>query len=312
MPDVDVVIVNYRSTAHTAACVGAAHAAARGDGVAVNLVVVNNGDTATDLEALVGPQGAATFVHNAGNLGFGAACNIGAAQGGARYVLFLNPDALVKPGYFRTMIAFMDDPANARIGVVGPAIEKEGGAIAQTCSPLPSVPALLTRSIGLSQGFLSAQAHTHSGAVGQVMGAVLLVRRALFDELGGFDKRFFLYYEDVDLCARAAAKGYLTYYLTTARAFHAGRVSSSQDTGMALALFLRSRFTYARLHFGVAAEVLVVATSFLAELPLRLLRTLFGGQSITGMAVLRAYRLLSISLVSGAHLASLGARGRER
>jgi GT2 family glycosyltransferase len=311
MSDVDVVIVNYRSAAHTAACVDAALKVARGDGVGVNLIVVNNGDAAADLEALVAPQGPVTFIHNAGNLGFGAACNTGAAPGSARYVLFLNPDALVRPGYFSTMIAFMDDPANAKVGIAGPAIEKEDGAIAQTCSPLPDMPALLTRSIGLSRGFLSAQAHARSGAVGQVMGAVLLIRRALFDDLGGFDKRFFLYYEDVDLCARAAAKGYLTYYLTTARAFHAGRVSSSQDTGMALALFLRSRFTYARLHFGAAAEAIVVATSFLAELPLRLLRTFFGGQSITGMAVLRAYRLLSINLVSGTPVASLGARGRE-
>jgi len=312
MSDVDVVIVNYRSAAHTAACTGAAFNVARGDGVSVSVVIVNNGDAPADLETLVAPQGPAAFIHNPGNLGFGAACNIGAARGRARYVLFLNPDALVKPDYFRKTIAFMDDPANARVGIVGPAIEKDDGAIAQTCSPLPSVSTLLTRSIGLSRGFHPAKAHAQSGTVGQVMGAVLLVRRALFEELGGFDQRFFLYYEDVDLCARAAARGRLTYYLTAARAFHAGRASSSQDTGMALALFLRSRFTYARLHFGAAAEALVVATSFLAELPLRLLRTFFGGRSITGTAVLRAYRLLSISLVSGAPLASLGARGRER
>lgn len=309
MSDVDVVIVNYRSAEHTATCVAAAHAVAREDGVVISVTVVNNGDAPAALEALVQAYGSAQFVHNPGNLGFGAACNMGAARGKARLILFLNPDAVLKPGYFKTATKFMDDPENAAVGIVGPGIETEDGSLTETCSPLPSVPGLLARSVGLTTGFHAACA---SGPVGQVMGAVLMIRRAVFQDLGGFDTRFFLYYEDVDLCARAAAKGAATYYLSSARAVHVGRVSSSHDTGMALALFLRSRFTYARLHFGIVAETLVVLTSFLAELPLRLLKTLFGGKSITGGAVLRAYRLLSVSMLSGASLPALGAQSRER
>lgn len=310
MSHVDVVIVNYRSAAYTAACVGAVHQVARDDGAAANVIVVNNGDPAAELEALVSARGPAYFVQNDSNLGFGAACNMGAARGSAPYLLFLNPDAILKPGYFRTALAFMNDPANTKIGILGPAIECEDGAVSETSSSLPSFASLIMRTIGLSRAFLPAGGHLHSGPVGQVMGAVLLVRRDLFQELSGFDSRFFLYYEDVDLCARAAARGALTYYLTAARAVHIGRVSSSQDTGMALALFLRSRLTYARLHFGAFAQGALLVTSYLAELPLRLVSPLFGGKGISGMAVLRAYRLLSVNLVSGADLATLGARER--
>lgn len=311
MPDVDVVIVNYRSAAHTAACVGAASMVARADGAEVKIIVVNNGDDPSHLESLVRAQGPAEMVHNSSNQGFGAACNIGAARGSAPLILFLNPDALTLAGYFKTTIAFMRDPANRDSGIVGPAIENETGAVTPTCSPLPSLAGLLTRSLGLTQGFHAAALHAHSGAVGQVMGAALMIRRAVFEQLDGFDARYFLYYEDVDLCARAAAIGAGSYYLTDARVRHIGRVSSSQDSGMALALYLRSRFTYARLHFGVAAQALLVAVSYVAELPLRLLNTLFGGRSITGKAVLRAYRLLSLHFLSGTDLISLGARGRN-
>jgi GT2 family glycosyltransferase len=310
MSHVDVVIVNYRSAAYTAACVGAVHQVARADGVAVNVVIVNNSDSAAELESLVNERGPACFVHNDANLGFGAACNIGAACGSASFILFLNPDAILKPGYFQAALAFMNDASNTSVGILGPAIEHEDGTVSETSASLPSLATLITRTVGVTRAFLPARRHLHSGLVGQVMGAALLIRRNLFQDLSGFDSRFFLYYEDVDLCARAASRGAGTYYLTTARAAHIGRVSSSQDTGMALALFLRSRFTYARLHFGVIAEALLILTSYGAELPLRLARTFFGGKSITGMAVLRAYRLLSISLVSGANPITLGQRER--
>ncbi len=309
MPDVDVVIVNYRSATYTAACVDAARTVANADGIDINIVVVNNGDAQEELETLVAARGQATILHNPDNLGFGAACNIGASRGHARLILFLNPDALLKPGYFKATVAFMDGDT-AGVGIIGPAIENESGVVTRTCAPLPGMTALIARTLGLTQGFLPARDHAASGRVGQVMGAALMIRRPLFEDLGGFDTRYFLYYEDVDLSARAASQGFASYYFTEARAVHVGRVSSSQDGGMALALFLRSRFTYARLHFGVMAQAVLVTLSFIAELPLRLLGTFVRRQSITGRAVLRAYRLLGMSLTSGIPIVAL-ARRRE-
>ncbi|MCK8286019.1 hypothetical protein, partial [Erwinia amylovora] len=87
--------------------------------------------------------------------------------------LFLNPDAVLKPGFFKTAIAFMADAANARVGIVGPAIENDDGTVAETCSNLPGPFTLIARSIGLDRGFLAAQHHAQGGHVGQVIGAVL-------------------------------------------------------------------------------------------------------------------------------------------
>src|SRR5687767_3172132 len=95
MASVDIVIVNYRSAAHTAACVAAAHDVARRDGVAVHIIVVNNGDDAAALEQSVP---GAICVHNPDNRGFAVACNMGARLGTGEYILFLNPDARLLPG----------------------------------------------------------------------------------------------------------------------------------------------------------------------------------------------------------------------
>jgi len=308
---VDVIIVNYRSTAHTAACVAAVHAVATTDQTPVRVIVVNNADPPDELERAVNAAGSAVFIHNESNRGFGAACNMGAKQGRAAFILFLNPDAVLRPGYFRECLAFLNDAAHHTVGIVGPAIENADGGLARTSSALPEAWGLIARVFGASNAFLPAGRHLAAGPVGQVMGAVLMIRRPLFESLGGFDERFFLYYEDVDLCARAAAAGAQCCYLTSAHAMHIGRVSSSHDKGLTLALFLRSMLTYARIHFGGALEILLVVLTFGIELPLRLLRAVTGGAGISGAAALRAYRLVFLNLITGTDIITLAARDKR-
>lgn len=295
--DLDVVIVNYRSAAHTARCVEALHRVARSDGVTVNIVVVNNADDAASLDQQIAGAGGATVIHNAANVGFGAACNTGAARGAADVILFLNPDAEVTDGCLKTCLAFLRDGRNAAIGIVGPRLTDADGRAVPSCSRLPTAVDLVWRTLGLHFVFpafevpyLSAESHAHSGEVGQVMGAALFIRRRLFTALAGFDETYFLYYEDVDLCARAAAVGARTYYLREAEARHIGAGSSSQSAGMALALHVVSRMTYARRTFGVLAQAAVLVAAVLVEFPLRAVRALAGHGRIG--AVGTAFRMV--------------------
>ena len=316
MADVDIIIVNYRSAAHTAACIGAARAVMASDGVTAAVYVENNGDDPAELERAVAEAGGAVVSHNPANLGFGAACNAGAARGGSEFILILNPDTRLKAGCLSACLALLRTTAN--VGIVGPELQNHSGEPLASCSPLPTPFDLLARTAGLhvlrkgqsNYPFLSPAAHNASGYVGQIMGAVMLVRRSLFRDLGGFDPRYFLYFEDVDLCSRAAAIGMRCYYLKQAHAIHFGRASSSKDAGMALALFLRSALTYARAHFGVGPQIALGLASYLIELPLRLLRTPFGGAGIMGGDVLRAYALLSRSLLTGVSIPNLARRAR--
>lgn len=279
MTDFDIVIVNYKSAAHTFECVKTAHRVAASDGVTVRIIVVNNADDSVALDAAINAAGGATVIHNAANVGFGVASNAGSQQGDARFLLFLNPDARLEAGALRTVRAFLNDPKNSNVGIVGPEIHDGEGHLVRSSSRIPTASDLILRSVGAhvlfphrGYPFLPLKAHKVSGVVGQVMGAVLIIRRPLFEALGGFDPAFFLYYEDVDLCARAAARGSACYYLKDAHAIHIGRASSSQDPSATLALHVRSRIIYARKHFGRGASAILSAVCRFIEFPLRLLR----------------------------------------
>ncbi|MCB2106679.1 MAG: glycosyltransferase [Rhodobacteraceae bacterium] len=287
MADIDVVIVNYHSAAHAYNCVRSVHDVAEADGVDARIYVVNNSDDATELRDAVGRAGGATIIENGRNLGFGAACNIGARQGDAGVILFLNPDAALLPGCLKTCLARLRDPDHANIGIAGPQLQDPNGALIPSCSRLPTCVDLLWRTAGLHALFpqfeypyLSRAAHRRSGPVGQVMGAALFIGRDLFQRLNGFDEAFFLYYEDVDVCARAAALGKVCWYECDAHASHLGGGSSSHDSSLAMALHIASRLTYARRHFGVLAHAAVLVVALLIELPLRIVKTLVNGGSV--------------------------------
>ncbi len=279
MNDFDVVIVNYRSATHTFACVESVHRVAMRDGISARVIVVNNADDAGLIEAGVEKAGGATIIHSSTNVGFGVASNLGAQRGDAPLVFFLNPDARLEAGSLRAIKDFLTNTAHAHVGIVGPAIHDDRGQLTRSSSRIPSAFDLMLRSMGAhvlfprrGYPYLPLADHKKSVAVGQVMGAALVIRRSLFTALGGFDPAFFLYYEDVDLCARAATAGFSCYYLAEAHAIHIGRASSAQDPGATLALHLRSRILYARKHFGGGGAIILSAVCRFIELPLRFLR----------------------------------------
>jgi N-acetylglucosaminyl-diphospho-decaprenol L-rhamnosyltransferase len=307
MPDIDIVIVNFMSAAHTINCVGAAFQVAADDGVRVQIIVINNGDDNVDFEGNIRSAGNVIVQNNPANIGFGAACNQGAACGASDIILFLNPDATLKPAALETCLEAFKNPKNEHLGAIGPEITDESGNLVRSCSRLPTRRDLLLRTVGAHAAFqntgypfLPLAAHEKSGEVDQVMGAALFIRRSLFQSLSGFDNRFFLYYDDVDLCARIRATGTTCYYLKESRVNHIGRASSSRDPGMALALHIRSRLTYARVHFGSISQALLLISSFSIELPIRFFQALLGGGVVDRQGVLRAYQLLLNNTLPGA------------
>jgi GT2 family glycosyltransferase len=101
--------------------------------------------------------------------------------------------------------------------------------------------------------------------VDQVMGAFFLVRRSLFEDLKGFDERFFVYYEEVDFARRASTLGWSSFYLAQAQAFHSGGGTSRQVKAKRLFYFLRSGILYAFKHFSPIAASLVLFVTLLLE-----------------------------------------------
>lgn len=267
-----IVVVNWNAGDRLRACLDsiAAHAA----GLVSQVIVVDNGSTDGSEAGLEGLPGV-TLVRAGANLGFGRACNLGARQAAADILLFLNPDAALYAGTLAALVAFMDAPANARVGICGVQLVDETGSVARSCSRLPSVAGLLAQSSGLDRLFprlgqaMVEWDHAATRDVEQVIGAFFLVRRGLFESLQGFDERFFVYYEEVDFSLRARDAGWRSVYLADVQAFHAGMGTTAQVKARRLFYLLRSRLLYAGKHFSRPGATAVALGVLFAEPPAR-------------------------------------------
>lgn len=232
-------------------------------------IVVDNGST--DGSALSLPQFDRLDVVATGhNLGFARGCNIGAHRGDAEYILFLNPDARLIDTSLERLIAFMDSAAAARIGICGAQLVGDDGKTQRSCANFTNASTYIGGALNLTERFprlftplFSTFDYRQSRIVDQPIGAFFLVRRKLFENLGGFDERFFVYFEEVDLALRAKQAGWDAYYFADAIAYHKGGGASERVKAGRLFYTLRSRLLYAAKHFstpGFASTAFVSLT----------------------------------------------------
>ena len=218
------------------------------------------------------------LIRNPSNIGFAAACNQAAAGSTADYLLFLNPDTRLFPDTLAEVTRFMDSERASRIGICGVQIVGGDGRPGISCARFPTLRVLLGKITGLDRllprvfpsHHLSPAETMQSRLVDQVIGAFFFVRSDLFARLGGFDARYFIYFEEVDFALRARRLGALTYFLKEATAVHAGNVSSNQVLALRLYHSLRSRRLYASEHWVRWQAVVLVGVTLSVELVGRL------------------------------------------
>lgn len=251
-PAIGVVVVAYRSARTIEACVRSCLA----DPAVTGLVVQ---DTSSDqaTRGIVSRLAAAddrVGYQASSNVGFACGCNAGVAHLTQRadWLAFVNPDVELE----RPLADLVRMPGVAGASVVGAHVESPRGA------GTPSARATVTPARELAKAAVGSRAYAirepMGGVpipVGQVSGALLLVRRTDFEKLGGFDPRFELYYEDVDLCRRAGIIGGCLF-VSERWGRHAGGVSASSVPAMSYVVSRVSRMRYLRKHFpGVLTEV---------------------------------------------------------
>jgi GT2 family glycosyltransferase len=268
----DVVVVNWNGGKLLHECIASLRAAA-GDAPFFHVVVVDNASTDGSADGLDAGAAPCMVIRNAENRGFAAACNQGAAIGNAPYVLLLNPDAAVTREDLERTLDFLDAPAQRAIGVCGVRLLDEHGGVARSCARFPSPGRTWAWMLGLDRvlperfppHFMTEWDHASSREVDQVMGAFFLVRRPLWEQLGGLDERFFVYYEEVDFCMRARAHGAATYFFAGASVSHVG--CGTTDTIRATRLFysVRSRILYGFKHFPAPAAWLHLGGALVVE-----------------------------------------------
>jgi GT2 family glycosyltransferase len=218
---VAVVIPSWNSLALLPRCLGSL----RDQGVELETLVVDNGSgdgTVAYLEREGVP-----YLALPENVGFARAMNLGVARVGAEAVLALNADTVVEPGAVAALLEALE--ADSSLAGVQPRIlQLEESEADPERARLYSAGQALTpdgRAFELGAGEVQSPAFRAGREVFGVCGAACLLRRELFDQLGGYDERYFAFYEDVDLNVRAQIAGWRFAYVPEAVVWHLGNAS---------------------------------------------------------------------------------------
>ncbi len=240
-PDLDVVIVTYNSAPVIGDLLDSLPAAL--GGLSADVVVVDNG-SADGTADLLGRRDDCRVVRSA-NVGYAGGINRGVREAArAEAILILNPDARLTPGSVAPMLETLRTPGT---GLVVPQLRSPGGTLEPSLRRTPTV----LRALGLSAtGAAALSEHVHVSdtdsyarphPVDWATGAVVLMSRACFDLLGGWDESFFLYSEETDVCLRARDAGLVTRYEPRAVAVHIGGGSGRTDLTHAMQVVNRVR-----------------------------------------------------------------------
>lgn len=222
------------------------------------VVVVDNASTDGTARMVTCDFPQITLLVNEENRGFAAANNTGIAKAQGRYVLFLNPDTIVHPGSLDTLTEFMDD--NEHVGACGPKLLYADGTLQPSVRRFPTLRGVLhcytiLRVVSIFHGQykkwrMTDFKHDRQTDVDQVMGAALMARRSVVQDLGGMDEDFFMYYEEVDLCYRLKRAGWRIVFTPDAVITHRGGRSIKQVPVRKRIMTLRSILTFLRKHRG--------------------------------------------------------------
>ena len=314
VPSISIIIVNWNSANQLAECLASFTAAVKDTFRIERVVVVDNASTDRSADGLRAAGLPLSVIQNPVNRGFAVACNQGANGSQAAYLLFLNPDTRLFPDSLAKPLAFMEVPQNRQIGIVGVQLVDADGRVNRTCARFPVSGRIFSKMLGLDRAlpsvfpshFMTEWDHQTSREVDQVMGAFFLVRRSMFEALGGFDERFFLYFEEVDLAVRGRAAGWQTFYLSDAQAFHRGGGGSERVTPTRLFYSLRSRIQYAYKHFGWWPATGVLLGTLALEPAARVASGLARGSISEVKATVRAYAMLLRAISEIVRAARLG------
>jgi GT2 family glycosyltransferase len=229
VPDVSIIVVSYNSEAYLERSVGAVV------GGPYEVIVVDNASTDRSPDLVRGRFPSARLLELETNVGFGAANNEGMRVASGRYFLLMNPDAWPKGDAIEELVRFAD--ARAGLGVAGPLLRAPDGRTQQSAFGYPTrlwlgAPAVTSLSQRSSAPARAVEAlgravarRRRTGGI-FLVGTALLLRREAVCEVGGFDPRFFMFNEEIDLCWRLRQAGWRVELCPTAEFVHVGGAST--------------------------------------------------------------------------------------
>lgn len=256
------VVVNYRAGSLLTDCVRSILAdSSAGE---VELVVVDNGSSDGSVEALQSAVPSARVITAPGNVGYARAANLGIAATRAPIIAVFNPDLTMEPGTAKVMLARFDEEPG--LGACGPRIRNVDGSDYPSARRSPSVPLAVAHGLlGLwwpTNPFTARYRELDADpsqprSVDWVSGAAVWLRRGALDAVGGWDERYFMYVEDLDLCWRLRRSGFDVGYEPAGVVTHVQGASTSRSPYRMLLQHHRSAWRFARRRLTGAGVVLL-------------------------------------------------------
>ncbi len=235
------------------------------------VVLLDNGSGDGTADLVATQYSWVKLVPNTVNLGFAAGNNLAAQSASGRYLLLLNPDAVPAAGALAHGIALMY--SHPKAGMAGGELRNTRGEREPSARMFPTLRDEIFTMSGLAAKYPHSRTFARmdrrwadpdaDAAVDWIPGAFVFLPRKVFHALGGFDERFFMYYEEVDLCRRLQCNGYAVLYWPCLKAVHIGGASARtvkntrvSRTGSQLESWrMRSAMLYYRKHHGLTGAI---------------------------------------------------------
>ena len=229
------------------------------------VIVVDNSESGISENKLKYPRGI-RYIKSPRNVGYGAGNNLGERQAKGEYIFILNPDTELSPKALDNLVSFLDKHKD--VAIVAPNLIHETGKVFEDIgtSALTPLRAIFGLSFinkvfsrnRISRGYwLKDIPKNKMREVDVVPGSAFLIRKSIFEKIGGFDENFFLYFEENDLCKRVKDLGYKIYMIPEAEVIHYWKPAEGGEKHKKI--FEKSRFYHFKKHFGIFSALFVEA-----------------------------------------------------
>ncbi|MGE5496732.1 MAG: glycosyltransferase, partial [Syntrophothermus sp.] len=255
-------------------------------------IVIDNASDDGSVEILREKYPSVKLIANRENIGFGAANNLGLKISRGEYILLINPDTIVQENTFSRLIEFFRKTPDA--GLAGCKVLNSDGTLQLACRrSFPGPWTSFCKVTGLSTIFpksrlfarynLTYLDENKTYEVDAISGAFMLLKREVYEKVGGFDPQFFMYGEDLDLCYRIQKAGFKVYYFHDTQIIHYKGESTKRSNIDETKVFYDAMHLFVKKHFS---------SSFLVELILQ-----FAIFLRTAVAFLNIYRLILLAVI---------------
>ncbi|MBI5730855.1 MAG: glycosyltransferase [Ignavibacteriales bacterium] len=272
MIDLSIIIINYNVKEFLLNLLDSIRNAVKN--ISTEIIIVDNASDDGSVEILREKFPNIKLIANKKNLGFGSANNQAMETAKGKYFLLINPDAIVREDTLLKMLEFFNK--TPQVGIAGCKVLNPDGSLQLACRrSFPGPWTSFTKVMGLSKLFpksrlfarynLTYLNEDQTYEVDAVSGAFMMMRKEVYEKIGGFDRQFFMYGEDLDLCYRAQKSGYKVFYVHNTEIIHYKGESTKRSSLDETKIFYDAMHLFVRKHFSssfIVESILQIAILF--------------------------------------------------